>query len=125
MTNPDTPSLYERLGGEAALTSITKAFYDKVLADYELKPFFDHTSMDKQRSMQHEFLCEALGGPVNYTGKPLAYAHQGRGIKTQHFAKFVQLFLETLHEMGVSEEDADEVISRLNTRTNEIIGNSY
>jgi hemoglobin len=123
--NATEPSLYDRLGGELAIDTLTKAFYDRVLADIELKPFFEHTSMDRLRAMQHEFLCAALDGPVTYTGKPLAYAHQGRGITAQHFAKFVQYFLDTLRDFGVSDEDAYEVISRLNTRANEVIGNSY
>ena len=123
--NTTEPSLYDRLGGELAIDALTKAFYDRVLVDIDLKPFFEDTPMEKLLAMQHEFLCAALGGPVTYTGKPLAYVHQGRGIKTQHFAKFVQHLLETLRDFGVSDEDADEVISRLNRRANEITGTSY
>lgn len=123
--NATEPTLYDRLGGELAIDALTKSFYDRVLADIELKPFFEHTSMEKLRAMQREFLCAALDGPVIYTGKPLAYAHQGRGITSQHFAKFVQHFLASLRDFGVSDDDADEVIARLNTRANEILGNSY
>jgi hemoglobin len=123
--NATEPSLYDRLGGEPAIVAITQAFYGRVMEDIELKPFFAHTLMDKQVAMQNAFLCQALGGPMIYTGKSLAHAHQGRGIGTQHFAKFVQHFLETLKEHGVSNEDADAVISRLNTLSNEITNKSY
>jgi len=123
--NAQNLSLYERLGGESAIETIVKELYDRVLADDELKPFFEHTSMEKQLAMQHEFLCAALGGPMTYTGKPLNHVHHGRGISTRHFAKFAKCLLESLHELGVSSEDADEVISRLNTRVNEITGTSY
>ncbi len=123
--NANNTSLYDRLGGDLAIEAITKAFYDRVLKDVELKPFFNNTAMARQLCMQREFLSAALGGPVVYTGKSLAHAHQGMGIKTQHFAKFVQHFLDTIREHGVSEEEADEVISRLNTYSNEITGKSY
>jgi len=123
--NVSEHSLYDRIGGGSAIEAITRALYDRVFKDVELKPFFEHTSMDKQRAMQNEFLSQALGGPTVYTGKPLAYAHQRLGITTQHFAKFVQHFLETLREFGVSVEDADEVISKLNALSNEITGKSY
>ncbi len=119
------PSLYDRLGGEMVIETITKAFYDRVLKDAELKPFFIHTDMAKQVNMQRGFLSAALGGPMVYSGKSLAHAHQGMGIKTQHFALFVQHFLDTIREHGVSEEEADEVIGRLNTYSNEITGKSY
>lgn len=123
--NTTDPSLYERLGGEPAIEAIVKTLYGRVLADPELQPFFEHTSMEKQSTMQHEFLCAALGGPMAYTGKPLSHAHQGRGITTRHFARFAQHLLDALHEMGVSSEDADAVISRLNAYANEITGTSY
>lgn len=123
--NAIQPSLYERLGGEPAVETMVKALYDRVLADTDLRPFFANTPMDKQRAMQHEFLCAALGGPMAYTGKPLSHAHQGRGITTWHFARFAQHLLDALREMGVSEEDADAVISRLNAYANEITGTSY
>ena len=123
--NTTQPSLYERLGGEAALEEIVKAWYDRVLADPDLQPFFQHTSMEKQHTMQHEFLCAALGGPMTYTGKSLSHAHHGRGITAWHFAKFTHCLLDTLLGMEVSREDADEVISRLNAYVNEITGISY
>lgn len=125
MGTTNQPSLYERLGGESAIEAIVKALYSRVLADDDLKAFFEQTAMDKQLAMQHDFLCAALGGPMAYAGKPLSHVHQGRGITTRHFAKFVQHFLETLQELGVSREDSDEVISRLNAFANEITGLSY
>ena len=118
-------SLYERLGGEAAIQALTQTFYQRVLDDPELRPFFQNTPMDKQQVMQHEFLSAALGGPVVYTGRSLAHAHQGRGIQTRHFAKFVRHILDALREMGVSQADADEVIEHLNAYSNEVTGKSY
>jgi len=123
--NAIKPSLYDRLGGEAAIAAITKDFYGRVMNDSELKPFFEHSSIEKQLEMQNQFLSQAFGGTTAYTGKPLAHAHHGRGISTKYFAKFVQYFLETLRDCGVSNEDADEVISRLNALSNEITGKSY
>jgi hemoglobin len=117
--------LYERLGGEPAIAAIVEDLYRRVLADAELLPFFEKTPMDRQLAMQREFLCAAVDGPAAYTGKPLAYVHQGRGITAQHFARFTRHLLDALRGVGVSEADADDVVSRLNTRVNEITGTSY
>ena len=46
-------TLFERLGGEAAIAELIHDFYDRVLADPELKPFFKHTSIDKLRILSH------------------------------------------------------------------------
>jgi hemoglobin len=121
----NTPSLYEQLGGEDLIANLIPAFYVRVLADPELGPFFKHTSLDKLHAMQREFFVMATGGPIEYSGRPLAHAHHGRGITRQHFTRFTGHLVETLLDLGVTQEEADEVIQRINATTNEIVGASY
>ena len=47
-------TLFQRVGGEQAIAELINEFYDRVLADPELKPFFKDTSVDKLRRMQRE-----------------------------------------------------------------------
>lgn len=124
MSTP-TSSLYERLGGEDMIAALIPAFYVRVLADPGLAPFFRHTALEKLHAMQREFFVMATGGPIPYSGRPLAHAHHGRGITRQHFAQFTGHMLETLLDMGVTREEADEVIERINAVSNEILGTSY
>lgn len=121
----NTPSLYERLGGENLISRLIPAFYKRVLADAELAPFFQHTELAKLHAMQREFFTMATGGPVSYTGRSLAHAHHGRGISKHHFALFTKHLLDTLLEMGVTQAETDEVIDRVNTLVNEVTGTSY
>ena len=51
--------------------------------------------------------------------------HHGRGIKAEHFARFVEHMLSTLADLGVTEEEANLVIGRINSLANEITGVSY
>ena len=118
-------SLYERLGGEAMIATLIPAFYVRVLADPELGPFFQHSSLEKLHAMQHEFFIMATGGPVEYSGKPLAHVHHGRGITRGHFSRFTGHLVETLFDMGVTQAEADEVIERINRLSNEVVGTSY
>lgn len=118
-------SLYDRLGGEDMIASLIPAFYVRVLADPVLSPFFKHTALDKLHGMQREFFAMATGGPITYSGKPLAHAHHGRGITKHHFALFTGHLVDTLLGIGVTQEEADEVIERINTYTNEVTGTSY
>lgn len=120
-----TPTLYERLGGEAGVEALVIAFYTKVLADSELAPFFRHTALEKLHAMQKDFFTMALGGPEEYTGQGLAQAHHGRGIKAKHFNLFVQHLLSTLEDLGVEEAEAQPVCDRINSHANEILGVSY
>ncbi len=123
--NTNKPSLYDRLGGEDMISALIPAFYVRVLADPELGPFFKDTELEKLHAMQREFFVMATGGPIQYSGRPLAHTHHGRGITRHHFSSFTNHLIETLLDMGVTQEEADEVIERINAMTNEIIGASY
>jgi len=116
------PTLFERIGGEQMIAEVVDDFYDRVLADPELKPFFRNTSIDKLRSMQREFFGAALDGPTTYTGKPLSHVHHGRGITKHHFTLFVNHLLDTLRDRGINDQDVTDIISRISTYAEEITG---
>ena len=99
-------SLHDRLGGSAALQSVTAAFYQKVLADEELAPYFAFVAMDRLIGMQASFLAMAFGGPGGYEGRSLREAHAGlRDLDDRHFDKVVGHLASTLREFGVSDAD--------------------
>ncbi|RIK99311.1 MAG: group 1 truncated hemoglobin [Proteobacteria bacterium] len=119
-----TPTLYDRLGGEAGIAALIDAFYGRVLGDPELAPFFEHASLERLRRMQSAFFGAALDGPVAYDGRSLAAVHYGRGIGLRHFALFVRHLLQTLQAQGLAEEDVLEVIARIDTYADEITGDT-
>ena len=116
------PTLFERIGGEQMIAEVVDDFYDRVLADPELKPFFWNTTIDKLRSMQREFFGAALDGPITYTGKPLSHVHHGRGITKHHFTLFVNHLLDTLRDRGINDQDVTDIIGRISTYADEITG---
>ena len=122
MTNDESTTLYEQIGGQKVVEQLINAFYDRVLADSELAPFFKDSSMDKLRAMQQEFFASALDGPATMSELDLSYAHHGRGIRQTHFNRFVQHLLETLESIGVDEDQQMEVIRRISTYVNDITG---
>jgi len=119
------PSPYERIGGASAVEGLIPEFYERVLADPELAPFFARTDIGKLGEMQRQFFTMALGGPLAYTGRPLGHVHHGRGITTAQFARFAGHLLDTLKARGISPKEAEEVIARIDTYVNEITGASY
>jgi hemoglobin len=118
-------SLFDKLGGESGVRELIVQFYVHVLADEQLAPFFRGVAIDKLHHMQVEFFTMALGGPMAYSGRPLAHVHHGRGITTQHFGRFVHHLMTTLEDNGVSEVETAEVIERVNSFANEVTGTSY
>ena len=117
-------TLFERVGGEQAVAELIDQFYDRVVADPELKPFFRNVSMVKLRRMQRDFFSAALDGPINYTGRPLGYVHHGRGITKHHFSLYVSHLINTLQNFALKEQDVQDIISRINTYADEITGDT-
>jgi truncated hemoglobin YjbI len=98
-------SLYDHLT-PAAIRSVTEHFYQKVLADEILAPYFRDVDMRRLVAMQAAFLTKAFGGPDVYQGRDLRQAHAGlAGLGDQHFDKVVVHLADALREAGVGEND--------------------
>ncbi|WP_096200998.1 group I truncated hemoglobin [Bacillus sp. FJAT-45350] len=114
-------SLYEKLGGEPAITKAVEIFYTKVLADDTVNHFFTNTDMDKQRDHQAKFLSFALGGPNNYGGQSMAKAHEGMNIQPEHFNAIATHLTTTLQELNVDQSDIDVVINKVGSLAPDIM----
>ena len=100
-------TLFEQLGGEAAVDAAVDIFYRKVLADHRINRFFDGVNMDTQAAKQKAFLTMAFGGPNNYSGQDMRNGHAKlvkMGLDDSHFDAVIENLAATLTELGVSAE---------------------
>jgi hemoglobin len=97
-------TLYDRIGGEAAVCAAVDRFYERVLADPELKGFFASVSMSRLKAHQFAFLSQALGGSRQYSGASMRDAHSRLAIEQRHFDGVAVHLVETLRELRVSDE---------------------
>lgn len=120
-----TESLFERIGGRAALEAAVNLFYDRAIADPILTPFFAAVDMDKQRAKQKAFLAMAFGGPANYTGKDLRAAHAPlveRGLTDRHFDAVAGHLQDTLEQLNVPAELIAEVMAIAASTRDDVLG---
>ena len=120
-------SLYEKFGGPKVLDQAVSAFYEKILADPLLVPFFKDTNMRRMRAMQKGFLAMALGGPVIYSGRDLNSAHvrlREQGLNEEHVDRVGSLLLETLRELGLEDEDLSPVRDLIKSSKRDILADS-
>jgi hemoglobin len=118
-------SLYERLGGEAAVEAAVVLFYEKVLADGQLAPFFAHLDMGAQIKKQIAFMTMAFGGPNKYTGRDLATAHAGlvkNGLSDVHFDLIAEHLGATLAELEVPQAVITEVLGVVGGTRADVLG---
>ena len=107
-------SLFQRIGGKAAIEAAVDIFYGKVLADDRISRFFAGVDMDKQRGKQKIFLAYAFGAPVKYDGKDMRQAHKHlveKGLNDSHFDAVAGHLQATLEELNVPADLIAEVMA--------------
>ena len=117
--------LFERIGGDAAIAAAVDLLYRKVMADDNLRPFFDHVDLVQLKSKQAAFLAKVLGGPDVYTGTDLRTAHArlvADGLDQSHFDAVAEHLHATLGELGVDELTIGEVLAIAESVRADVLG---
>lgn len=104
-------SLYERIGGDAAVNAAVDVFYRKVLLDERINQFFDTVDMEAQHAKQKAFLTMVFGGPNDYSGKDMRAAHKHMDLTEEHFTAVAENLVATLEELGVEQGAIDEIVA--------------
>ena len=94
-------TLFEKIGGPAAVDAAVDIFYRKVLADQRISHFFTNVDMARQRAKQKAFLTVAFGGPNGYTGKNMRAGHAHLHLTEEHFNAVMENLGATLKELNV------------------------
>ena len=102
-------SIYDQIGGEAAVDAAVNLFYRKMLSDDRVSHFFSTVDMDGQIAKQKAFLTMVMGGPNNYTGKDMREGHKHLALTDEHVDVVISHLGATLQELGVP----DELISQI------------
>ena len=114
MTTTVEKSLYERLGGYDALAGFVDDLIPRLTADPEIGVYWrGHctNSMRRERQLIVDFLCEALGGPVVYTGRDMRTSHEGLDISERDWEVFVRHTVATLDKLEVHGKERDDCLA--------------
>lgn len=118
-------SLYEKIGGEAAVNAAVDVFYRKVLSDNRIKQFFDGVDMARQAAKQKAFLTMAFGGPHSYTGADMRKGHAhlvARGLNDTHFDAVMENLGATLQELNVPANLIAQAAAIAESTRNDVLG---
>ncbi|CAG9462415.1 unnamed protein product [Pedinophyceae sp. YPF-701] len=124
-------TLYERLGGpgkaDKAIAAVVDAFYERILANPELAPFFKNTDMVRQAKHQTNFVTFAFGGPNRYSGRAMNAAHKKlrdeHGMSDKHFDLVAQTLAATmLEDFQLDQATVDEAIAIVATTREQVMG---
>ncbi|WP_433623489.1 group I truncated hemoglobin [Halomicrococcus sp. NG-SE-24] len=106
-------TIYQDIGGRDAVEAVVTDFYDQVLADDQLVPYFDGMDMDELRAHQVQFISAVAGGPVDYTGDDMRDAHAHLDIDEDDFDAVGRYLESALRMNGVDEDNVEAIMSEV------------
>ena len=120
-TTPTTPttaagtkSLYDRLGGNAAITAVIGDFVDnQVVPDARINSFFGTTNLTRLKVLLVEFTANAAGGPEKYTGRDMKTTHAGLNITVAAFNALVEDLSKSLDVFHVPAQEKSDLLGAL------------
>ncbi len=114
-------SVYDQIGGEAAILVTVETFYQRVLGDPLLQPFFEDIDMAMLKRQQVDFFSQALGGPNIYRGPDMKTVHANMVIEQRHFDRVAHHLVSTLQFLGVAPEHIETVVQTVGPLAAEIV----
>lgn len=123
-------SLYERLGGVNAIAMVVDHFSDAIIenprlrGNPKLREWNESGQLPGLKFMRTLWLCQAAGGPFQYTGKELGEAHEDLHITTDEFDEVGAEIARALDHLNVPEGEKQEVLAAIVARKDEVVNPS-
>jgi hemoglobin len=128
---PTTKSLYDRLGGEPALTAVVHDFVGRAAGDpkvnFTRKGIPGHewdasaANVAKLEKRLVQFIAMATGGPQKYEGKSMKSSHAGMKITEAEFNALAGHLVASLDKFNVPKREKDELMAVVGTTKADIV----
>jgi hemoglobin len=119
-------TLYQRLGGYDAIAAVCADLLPRLQADEQLGRFWQNRGEDgmkREYQLLVDFICNAAGGPMYYTGRDMVLTHKGMRISADDWAIFMRNLGLTLDKFALpAAERADVVAFVESTRADMVEG---
>jgi hemoglobin len=126
-TEQPCPTLYDRLGGVYSIATVIDDFIDRVMSDPRLNanPNVDeaHHKVPPAgfKYLVTEMLCQAAGGPQQYTGRSMKDAHRDMKITPGEWEAFMDDLAQTFQKFGVAPTEQAEVTAIVQSTYGDIV----
>ena len=123
----DEKSLYERLGGEPAISAVVEGLLKRLAANETLNanPAIEHARLalppGKLQKLLTEFMCKATGGPQVYTGRTMQESHAHLNINGEEWESMAADFAGNLDQFNVPEQEKKELLDLVESLRSDIV----
>ncbi len=115
-------SLYDRIGGDAALAAAIDIFYGRVLRDRVLKPFFAAADINRLKAERHALLRRALDSPKRRETTGTSDPSGALGVEVKHVERAAKHFKAALQAIGLSEPLTGQIVQQVASLGPMIVG---
>jgi truncated hemoglobin YjbI len=122
---PKTGSLYERLGGMAAISAVVEDFAGNVLADSRINKKFAKSDPTRLVSNLKDFVCNATGGPCRYSGLSMKESHKHMRVTGGEFNALVEDLVKSLDKFKVGDKEKNDLLGALAGLKGDIVKVKY
>ena len=123
-------SLYERLGGVYAIATVVDDFIERLLANDVLnansaiKESRDRVSKAGLKFQVTALVCQATGGPIQYTGRSMKESHKHLNITEKEWQAMAADFKMSLDKFKVPEKEQKELFAIVESTKGDIVVSS-
>ena len=114
-------TIFERNGGFATVRKVVSTFYDYVIEDEVMAPYFTGVDMRRQIDHQSKFISAVMGGPGSYSDDHLLRVHARLGIDHEAFKVMGSLLKEAMEDHDMSPADVDAVMHEIVIREHLVV----
>jgi hemoglobin len=120
----DEVSLYQRVGGYDVIATVVDDFLGRFGADPELAPFLGGLNAAEGARVRQrfvDFVCAHTGGACLYLGRDMEAAHEGLGIRAEHFDRVIGHMRAAIAANGVPDDAAGELLALFEAQREAIV----
>jgi hemoglobin len=115
-------TIYEEIGGAAAVTAVVDRFYQRLVADPSVSHYFAGKDLVRLKAHQRALVTVALGGASEtYTGRLMGPAHAGLDITDDAFDAILAHLQAVLVDAGVAATTIGKVLAILEPLRPEVV----
>ncbi len=114
-------TIFERYGGFATVRKVVSTFYEYVLEDEVVAPYFVGIDMRRQIDHQSKFVSAIMGGPASYSDDHLQRVHERLGIDHEAFVVIAGLLREAMEDHAMAAADVDAVVREFAAREHLVV----
>ena len=128
---PAGKTLWDRLGGEPAVTAVVEEFVNTAAPDPKVNFTRKGTAREWEASEANvkklkrrlvEFISQNSGGPLKYQGRDMVSSHSGMNISNAEFDALAGHLVKALDKFKVPQKEKDELISIVASTKGQMVG---